>query len=166
MKTISLKLTYVVLLSIFFISCVSEDDSIYDESSKYSDVSVSYTVLEYQIMSLINEHREDIGLEPINIINIISNEAEGHTNYMIGVGQPSHDNFSIRYKNLVNKVNAKSVGENVAYGYSSAEAVVRAWINSSEHKKTIENTEYTDFGISTKKNDEGKNYFTHIFIKR
>lgn len=168
MKIFTLKFAYVVLLSIFFISCtLDDDDNIYfDETSKLVDVSVSYTVMEYQILSLVNQHRESIGLSPLNIINIISNEAEGHTDYMIGVGVPSHDNFATRHQNLVNKINAKSVGENIAFGYSTAEAVVKAWIKSPGHKRIIESTEYTDFGISTKKGEEGKNYFTHIFIKK
>jgi len=167
MKPFILKFTYVVLLSMFFISCTSDDDGInFDETSKFVDVSADYTVIEYQIMSLINEHRESVGLSPLNIINVISVEAEGHTDYMIGVGIPSHDNFASRHQNLVSKVKAKSVGENVAYGYSSAEAVVKAWIKSPGHKRTIENVDYTDFGISTKKDKDGKNYFTHIFINR
>ena len=166
MKAITLKLTYAVLLSIFFISCASDDDGIYDEISSFEDVSVSYTVMEYQIVSLVNEHRESVGLAPLEIVNIVSDEAEGHTDYMIEVGEPSHDNFAARYSNLVKKVNAKSVGENVAYGYSTAEAVVNAWIKSEGHRRNIENVEYTSFGISTKQNSEGRNYFTNIFIKR
>ena len=166
MKAITLKLTYAILLSVFLISCSSDDDGLYDETSKLVDVSVSYTVLEYQIFSLVNDHRVEIGLNPLGIINVISNEAEGHTDYMIGVGEPSHDNFDVRYSNLVKKVEAKSVGENIAYGFSSAEAVVKAWLNSPGHRRNIENVNYTDFGISTKQNNEGRNYFTHIFIKR
>lgn len=167
MKTISLKLTYAILLSIFFISCSQDEDGFYEEDTiALKDATVSYTVMEYQIFSLVNAHRESLGLDKLNIINLISVEAEGHTNYMIETGVPSHDNFPTRHKNLVQSVKAKSVGENVAYGYSSAEAVVKAWIKSPSHRQNIENPNYTDFGISTKKNEKGRNYFTHIFINR
>ncbi|OIQ40563.1 MAG: hypothetical protein BM563_02445 [Bacteroidetes bacterium MedPE-SWsnd-G1] len=167
MKTFTLKLTYAFLFSMLFISCTQDEDGIYEEESlTLKDVSVSYTVMEYQIFSLVNEHRESIGLEKLNIINLISAEAEDHTDYMIQTGIPSHDNFPIRHQNLVKNVKAKKVGENVAYGYSSAEAVVKAWIKSDGHRQNIENPNFTDFGISTKKNKEGRNYFTHIFIKR
>lgn len=165
MKTITLKLTYAVLVSLFFMSCTSEDDGLYEESA-FQDVSLSYSVIEYQISSLVNEHRESIGLVPLEMINVVSKEAEGHTKYMITVGEPSHDNFDVRYKRLVDKVSAKTVGENVAYGYSTAESVVAAWLKSPDHRRTIENSEYDSFGISTKQNEEGRNYFTNIFVKR
>ncbi|MEX1383999.1 CAP domain-containing protein [Lutibacter sp.] len=39
-------------------------------------------------------------------------------------------------------------------------------MNSSEHRKNIENPDSTHFGISTESDDNGRNYFTHIFIKK
>ena len=165
MKKITIKLTCAILLSVFLISCTNDEDGFYEETA-IEDVDVSYSVMEYQIISLVNQHRVDLGLNALNIINIASVEAEGHTDYMIEEGQPSHDNFAARHKNLVVKAKAKGVAENVAYGFSSAEAVVNAWIKSPGHKANIENESFTDFGISTKKNDEGRNYFTNIFIRR
>ena len=166
MKTITLKLGYTIILSIFLISCSQDDDMLTDEASKLTDVSVSYTPMEYQILSLLNEHRKSVGLSVLEIVNIVSKEAEGHTDYMIQAGKASHDNFPVRHKNLVEKISAIEVGENVAYGYSTAEAVVKAWIKSSGHRGNLENESYTHFGISTKQNAEGRNYFTNIFISR
>ena len=165
MKTITLKLTCAILLSVFLYSCANDEDGFYEEAV-IEEVDVSYSVIEYQIISLVNQHREEMGLNPLNIINLVSLEAEDHTNYMIGAGQPSHDNFALRHKNLVTKAQAKAVAENVAYGFSTAEAVVNAWIKSPGHKANIENASFTDLGISTKKNEEGRNYFTNIFIHR
>ena len=155
------------MISTSILSCSSDEDGIYNEDSALvKDINLSYTPMEYEILSLINEHRDSIGLQSLQTLNLISNEAISHTDYMIGSGEVSHDNFSTRYANLVNTVDAKKVGENVAYGFGSAEAVVKAWIKSDGHRKIIENELYTDFGISTKKDVEGRNYFTHIFIKR
>jgi uncharacterized protein YkwD len=67
---------------------------------------------------------------------------------------------------LQNNANAKKVGENVAYGYGTAEGVVNGWLNSPAHKKIIETEEYTHFGISTEKDSSNRNYFTQIFISR
>lgn len=166
MKTITLKLTVAILLSVFISSCTSDNDGFYEEALELNDVSISYTVMEYQIISLVNKHRDGLGLKPLNIINLVSMEAEGHTDYMIEEGSPSHDNFASRHSSLVKKVNAKSVGENVAYGYATAEGVVNAWIKSPQHRLIIENEKYTDFGISTKQNADGRNYFTNIFVYR
>ena len=85
---------------------------------------------------------------------------------MIETGTVSHDNFSKRSQTLMDQADAIAVGENVAYGYSSAQGVVNGWLNSSSHRKVIENPNYTHFGISTEVNTENRNYFTHIFIKK
>ena len=85
---------------------------------------------------------------------------------MIEKGELNHDNFSLRSQNLMDNAGAKSIGENVAYGFNSAEGVVRGWLNSPEHKAIIENSGYTHFGISTDANQEQRNYFTQIFIKK
>ena len=57
------------------------------------------------------------------------------------------------------------VQENVAYGYSYAESVVNAWINSDSHRATLEG-DFTDFEISAEQNDEGTWFFTNIFVKK
>ena len=99
-------------------------------------------------------------------LNIVSVVADNHTNYMVETGKISHDNFDNRSQYLINNANAKSVGENVAFGYSSAEGVFSGWLKSESHKRVIENPYYTHFGISVELNAEGRNYFTQIFIKK
>lgn len=168
MKTITLKLFLILIIGTGLISCSADEDGIFidETSATFKDISLSYTTMEFEILNLVNEHRSSMGLEPLNTVNLVSKEAISHTDYMINVGTVSHDNFSARHQNLVKVVSAKNVGENVAYGYRSAQAVVKAWINSEGHRKNIESTEYTDFGISTKQDENGRNYFTHIFVKR
>ena len=56
-------------------------------------------------------------------------------------------------------------GENVAYVYSSAESVVNAWLNSAGHRNIIEG-DYTDFDISAEQDENGKYYYTNIFIRK
>ncbi len=127
---------------------------------------VSYTLFETKILELVNDHRDSIGLNKLEILNIVSSVADNHTNYMIENGQISHDNFSERTQILIQRANAKSVGENVAFGYSTAKGVLSGWLNSEGHKKVIENSSYTHFGISTESNRNGRYYFTNIFIKK
>lgn len=165
MKKIALKIILLTLVSTFLFSC-SKDDSEEMQLAERNQINVSYSGIETEIISLINNYRSEKGLSTLNTFNIVSSEAESHTNYMIEKGEVSHANFGRRFQNLVNYADAKSVAENVAYGYSSAQAVVNAWLNSEGHRKNIENPEFTDFGISTESNNEGRNYFTNIFIKR
>jgi uncharacterized protein YkwD len=88
-----------------------------------------------------------------------------YTNYMIEKDEVSHDFFYQRKEYLAENADAIKVGENVAYGYSSAEAVVDAWIKSNGHKENIEG-DYTHFEVTAEKSDNGKWYYTNIFVKK
>ena len=77
----------------------------------------------------------------------------------------SHDNFYLRSNSLKNNPGATKVGENVAYGYSSAQSVVNAWLNSESHREIIEG-DFTNFDVSAEKDPNGKWYFTNMFIKK
>lgn len=168
MKSFVPKIICLLILSISLFSCSNDDDGIYfNESAEVVTTDATeYSNLELEILDLVNAHRESIGLSSLKPLDIVSNVAEGHTNYMIENGEISHDNFPTRYENLIKNANAKAVGENVAYGYGSAQGVVNGWLNSSGHKAVIENLKYTHFGISTESNPEGRNFFTQMFIQK
>ena len=167
MKTSTLNLLFVVLLSTILFSCSKEDDGIYyNENSEVVNKTATYSVIDTEIMSLVNEYRQSKGLSTLSKLDIISNVAEGHTSYMVETGSVNHNNFNERAQNLMDNAGAKSVGENVAYGYNTAQGVVNGWLNSDTHRKIIESTSYTHFGISTESDAEGRNYFTQMFIKK
>ncbi|MDO9275648.1 MAG: CAP domain-containing protein [Lutibacter sp.] len=167
MKTYAPKLFTLLLLTTLLFSCAKEEDGVYfNENSEVVNAKVVYSAMESEIVSLVNAHRTSIGLSALSTLNLVSGVADGHTNYMIEAGIISHDNFAERAQILMKQAGAKTVGENVGYGYSTAEGVVNAWIASDSHRKIMENPDYTHFGISTDSNTENRNYFTNIFIKK
>lgn len=127
--------------------------------------SVSYSNFELQVMELVNAYRVEKGLSELKNLDEISYQAETHNIHMVKNDEVCHDQFGSRYSALVKLVGAEAVSENVAYGYRTAEAVVQAWIKSDSHRKNMEGN-HTHFGISVTKNDEGKYYFTNIFIRQ
>ena len=122
-------------------------------------------VIEIEILELINAHRIGMGLNPLNNHNTIKAVAFTHTDYMVEVNSVSHDNFFQRKNSLIQNAAATKVSENVAYAFSSAQSVVNAWLNSAGHRANIEG-DFTDFDISAEQNQDGKWYFTNIFIKK
>ncbi len=167
MKTHAPKLFALLLLTTLLFSCAKEEDGVYfNENSEVTNAKVSYTAMESEIISLVNAHRTSLGLNTLNTLNLVSGVADGHTDYMIEVGQISHDNFAQRAETLMTEAGAKTVGENVAYGFNTAEGVVKGWLNSDGHRKIIENPDYTHFGISMETSIDNRNYFTNIFIKK
>ncbi len=116
------------------------------------------------IFDLVNEYRSNNGLQKLTRNATADKLATEHTEYMIGNDKISHDNFSSRSENLKDKENAKSISENVAYGYTTAEKVVAAWLNSLEHRENIEG-DFTHTGVAAIKNSEDTYYYTQIFYE-
>ncbi|HEY9183816.1 MAG TPA: CAP domain-containing protein [Salegentibacter sp.] len=157
-----------VFSALVLVSCakesVDEEINSVDHIAKTS-VNYIYTDIEKDILSGINEYRKEQDLKELSPLGEISLEAEDHNYYMVETGKVSHDNFGERYTALVNSIAAKAVSENVAYGYHTADAVVRAWIKSDGHRENIESN-FTHFGVSVVEDEEGRNYFTNIFVRR
>ncbi len=151
-----------------FASC-SKDNAIPDNEAQLKTAnlsnSIAYTSLESEILTGVNKYRESIGMKALSRVDEVTYQADDHTVYMTSNEVVNHDNFNVRYSNLVSTVGAKSVAENVAFGYGNADAVVKAWIASEGHRVNIEG-DFTHFGISVDKDKNGKNYFTNIFMRR
>ena len=159
-------LPFMAIVAILGFTSCSTDNAAEDKVNSIEvPVAPQAKQIEIEIMELINAYRINEGLNPLNEHNTVKAVAYTHTDYMIEADNVSHDNFFQRKQSLQANADANIVSENVAYGFNSAESVVNAWINSPGHKDNIEG-DYTDFDVSAEQNNEGKWYFTNIFIKR
>ena len=159
------KLPLLALLAILTFSCTT--DSIDEKADALVEnlVVPPTKAIETEILELVNNHRLSLGLNPLGDLEVVKSVAYSHTDYMVDKNEVSHDNFYTRSNYLKANAGAKKVSENVAYGYSSAESVVKAWIKSDGHRATIEG-DFSNFNISAEKNDDGKWYYTNIYIKK
>ena len=161
-----IKLSLLVLFAVLtFTSCST--DSIDDKADaiELSLVAQQSKDIEIEILKLINDYRLSKELSALNDMSVVKSVAYSHTDYMVDQNEVSHDNFFTRSNYLKANAGAIKVSENVAYGYSSAETVVKAWIKSDGHRGTIEG-DFTNFDISAEKNENGRWYYTNIFIKK
>ncbi len=150
------------------VSC-SKDESVVVEEVNYTiDLNLAMETnweLADGVLQLVNEHRATLGLPAIKRDQTYASAyAVEHTQYMIERAKLSHDNFSDRSAALKDR-GAKIVGENVAYGYETAEAVVHAWLNSPGHRQIIEGL-YTHSGFGIIANERGDYYFTQLFYRK
>ncbi|GAA4299607.1 CAP domain-containing protein [Aestuariibaculum suncheonense] len=159
------KLPFLALLALLAFSCTT--DSLEDQTvgEEFSLIILEDKSIEVEILELLNEHRSSLGLSPLSDMAIVKSVAYTHTDYMVDNNEVSHANFFKRSEYLKANAGASKVSENVAYGYSSAESVVKAWLNSEGHRATIEG-DFTNFDISAEVNAEGRWYYTNIFIKK
>jgi uncharacterized protein YkwD len=146
-------------------SCSSDVSATPSNTNSKMIAEYSYTILENQTMDLINKHRVSIGLNSLQQISYVSLKSEEHDNYMIANNVVNHNDFVARSEDIMKIVGAKTVGENIAYNYNTAEAAFDAWLASSVHKANIEG-DFTHFGISIRTNPTtGAKYYTNIFVK-
>ena len=166
MKTNLLRAVLLIAV-IFTLNSCSSDASEASTVEAKSQVVVNYTYSpnEVETMKLINDYRVSVGLNELEKINYISVKTEVHDNYMNTNNVVNHDGFVDRSENIIKALGAKTVGENIAYNYSTPQAALNAWLNSPGHKENIVGN-FTHFGISIRENAvTGKKYYTNIFVK-
>ncbi|MDR3679351.1 MAG: CAP domain-containing protein [Flavipsychrobacter sp.] len=118
-----------------------------------------------EILIYINQHRKDMGLQPLKTNSIIEDEALTHSNNMAKGRVPfGHDGFDDRMGRIMKQIKpSHAAAENVAEGAKTAREVVDIWLHSPGHRKNIEGN-YTLTGIGIAADRNGKLFFTQIFI--
>lgn len=165
----SIKLTLNVLVFFyvisFLLSCTS--DNVLGKNL-YSNLDLTLVeqndwTISNDILHLINNHRVKEGKTILLKDTLYATAyAVKHSKYMISKASISHDYFYLRSDGLKQK-GAIRVSENLAYGYTSAQSVVNAWLKSTPHKKVIEG-DYLKIGFGVLKSDD-KLYFTTLYYK-
>lgn len=167
------RLVVVLFLVVFLNSCSKNE--IDSEASFENNTNIFYFLpvenleikpIEEKILKLINNHRVSSGLSILQLDIHTQIQAFQHSSYMASVNEMSHDYFFQRNANLKQCTNAFFVAENVGYGYSSANSVVNAWLNSESHKAVIEGTHFTHFNVNVEANSQGELFFTLICIQK
>ena len=147
------------------VSCSSDSSEASSTDNKLV-TSYNYNESELKLITLVNNYRQSIGLNALEVINHISYKSQEHNIYMIDNKVVNHDYFQQRADNLVSVLGASNVAENIAYNYQTPESAMSAWLNSPNHKVNIEG-DFTHFGISvTIDETTGKKYYTNMFIKK
>lgn len=148
-----------------FASCSTEETSEPAVDSRLIEV-YDYDSSELELADLINEYRQSLGLNSLEIVAHVSYKSEEHNNYMIDNGVVNHDFFSERAANIKQVLGAVQVSENVAYNYITPAGALHAWLQSPSHRATIEGN-FTHFGVSVSVDPEtGRKYYTNIFIRK
>lgn len=120
-----------------------------------------------EIISLTNQARLEQSLPTLKINHLLTKAAEAKAkaivkNQFFSHNSPDGKKFSdwvkeADYRYLV-------VGENLAMGFGSSEAVVEAWLNSPKHRDNILKTDYQDIGLAVLKGKmEGKE--TYVIVQ-
>lgn len=124
-------------------------------------------VMVSSFMTLVNNHRDSLGLNPLVFDPDLSALATTHSKNMADKTTPfGHSGFSDRCSKARELMGLGNLcGEIVATGQSSAESVFAAWMGSSGHRAKIEEARYTHTGFGYFKNAQGEYYWSEIFLE-
>jgi uncharacterized protein YkwD len=116
-----------------------------------------------RLITLVNAHRASLSRPPLAWSQPLADVSQAHTEDMVNRGFFSHTNpdgvtFGARLQN--SGIAFVSASENIAAGFSTADAVFSAWLLSPGHRSNLENPNFTHHGIGTY-----QDYWTHNFIQ-
>lgn len=119
-----------------------------------------------QVLLRVNQYRAKKGLPKLVMNQALCDEATQHSLNMAKHVVPfGHDGFQQRIKRLQAMIPMSSTGaENVAYNYKTADIVVDGWVHSPGHRRNIVG-HYDLTGIGIVYDEQGKPYFTQIFLR-
>ena len=130
-----------------------------------------------EVIQLTNQHRATLGLSALASSPTLTASAVWKSGHMARYDYPlSHDDaafpplevprlWSTRVLNCDYPNNA-GIGENIARGYPSAQAVMTGWLNSSGHRRNIEDPSYQAIGVGVVVGAGGRIEWTQNFGTR
>ena len=126
--------------------------------------SSSVLAEERAVVSLVNEIRAQYGLSALTLDESLCRYARVKSQDMQQNGYFSHE--SPTYGSPFDMMRSFGIsysyaGENIAMGYSSAQSVVEAWMNSAGHRANILSANFTSIGVGYVANG---GYWTQWFI--
>lgn len=127
-------------------------------------VSSTVTNFESEVVRLVNEIRVQNGLKPLTANWELSRVARYKSQDMRDQGYFSHTSptYGAPFQMIKSfGLSFRTVGENIAKGYATPQAVVNGWMNSSGHRANILNASYTQIGVGYV--GQG-HYWTQMFI--
>ncbi|MFD2468167.1 CAP domain-containing protein [Amycolatopsis silviterrae] len=127
----------------------SKEDTPTSSSAKPTPKPRSSPTLVGQVLSLVNDERDKAGCDPVAEEPHLDKAAQGHSDDMSERDYFSHDtpegeSFADR---ITDAGYPKPGAENIAKGATSADQVMRMWMNSSGHRKNILNCSLKKLGV-------------------
>lgn len=119
------------------------------------------------ILYYTNKFRSSKGLKPLVLNEVMSKEAQGHSQNMARKKTAfGHKGFDKRTRNIKKELGwGSAFAENVAYGHLDGKGVVDIWIDSPGHRANLLG-DYEYIGIGIAEAEDGSLYFTQIFLAK
>lgn len=136
-----------------------------------TDWGTSRQDLAAQVVQLVNDRRASLGLPPLTVTTPLTSSALWKARHMASYRYMQHDDPAPPVARTVGErllacgypSTTSGWGENIAYGYPTASAVMQAWLSSPGHRANIENPGYRAIGVAAAAASDGTVYWTQQF---
>lgn len=123
--------------------------------------------LEQEVIRLVNEERTRIGRKALTENDKLSNVARIKSQDFINNNYFSHNSPTYGSPSeMLRRFNIPftAIAENIGQGQQSAREVMNDWMNSTMHRNNILNSTYNQIGVGVARDENGRLYWTQIFI--
>jgi len=124
--------------------------------------SIPETLSDAEILTTINAVRAANGAPSWAYNSRLEDAARSQARLMAQKNTMSHDLGVTLRQRVTTAGYLGAVGENVGKGYTSLEAVIGGWMNSSGHRGTLLSPRFTEFGLAAARGPGGKLYWAMI----
>jgi uncharacterized protein YkwD len=120
------------------------------------------------VLLLTNRERARASLTPLRRNADLARAAQLQAEQMAAAGKLAHEVPGSRYPTLASRMKLigyqyRSVGENVAEGYTSGAALMAGWMTSVPHRANILSARYTETGAGMARSKAGRTYTAQVF---
>lgn len=130
-------------------------------SSAADSIAPAPSGMAEQVAQLVNEERSKAGLAPLSFNTQLSADALVRAREIVDTfdhTRPDGSSFSTAVT-----ISWNTVGENIAWGQSSPQSVMNAWMNSTGHRQNILNSSFTKIGVGVTEYN-GRLYWVQLFV--
>jgi len=100
------------------------------------------------VVNLVNQERAKAGLSAVTVDSKVQQAAQVRAAEQARSFSHTRPNGTSCFTALKEAgVNYRGAGENIAYGQTTPQAVMTAWMNSSGHRANILNAKYSKIGV-------------------
>ena len=124
------------------------------------------TSMAQQVLNITNSQRARVGASPLRLQSQLIAAAQAHSNDMarhLFMSHTGSNGSSMADRIRRHGYRGGWLAENVAMGQSSSQDVMRAWMNSSGHRKNILRRNYRYMGIAYARGRNNRLYWTQTF---
>jgi uncharacterized protein YkwD len=122
------------------------------------------------VFLLTNRERSRASLTPLRRNADLARAAQLQAEQMAAAGKLAHEVPGSRYPTLASRMKLvgyqyRSVGENVAEGYTSGAALMAGWMTSAPHRANVLSARYTETGVGMARSKTGRTYTAQVFAR-